>query len=65
MERGGRLRLFFKMLHWLVPGNFQKQQVATRAKKYLDQLPKEKGYNPDLEIIPYEYLWEIILDQLD
>ncbi len=61
LDKDSRAKIFFQMLHQIVPGNFQKDKVQARAQKYLNLLPPQKGYNPDLEIIPFEDLWEMVL----
>ncbi len=64
-----RSNCFIKMLLQLPAASFHKTGVKRKAKKYLDKLlsvPLEKAnQNADVEIIPYETLWEFVLDSLD
>ena len=59
-----RAKTFFKQLHLISYNDFDPARIRSAAVKNNLKLPPQKGYNPNLEIIPYEHLWEIILDVL-
>ncbi len=63
-----RSNCFIKMLVQLPKANFHKQAVIRKTEKYYDQLkntPLEiSGQDDEIEIIPYEMLWEFVLDSL-
>lgn len=65
LEEGSRPRIFFQMLHQIVGGDFNREEVKRRVQKNVVALPIMKGYNAELEMVPYEKLWEMVLDQLD
>lgn len=64
-----RSNCFIRLLMCLPSGNFHKVAVLRKAKPLLDKLqsvPYEKADQPvEIEIIPYETLWEIVLGMLD
>ncbi|PHN00673.1 hypothetical protein [Flavilitoribacter nigricans] len=64
-----RSNCFVKMLLCLPSANFERKAVEKKGKKYLERLhakPIEKAkQSPELEIIPYETLWEFVLESLD
>ena len=68
-DESARSQYFVKMLHALSDGNFHINAVNRKSKKWVDLLKKEKtsisreGLRS--EFIPYETLWEIILNRLD
>ncbi len=65
LESDSRSRLCFQMLNQIVLGNFRGTEVELRAAKYLDRMPEQDGYDGDLEIVPYEDLWGMVLENLD
>lgn len=64
-----RSNCFIKMLLCLPAASFHKSGVIRKAKKYKDLLKsvpiQEANQSPEIEIIPYEMLWEFILESLD
>jgi len=64
-----RSNCFIKLLLVLPKSNFNRIAVERNAKKLLNRLksvPLEKANQAeDLEIIPYDDLWEMVLDMLD
>ncbi|MEZ4990407.1 MAG: hypothetical protein R2824_08340 [Saprospiraceae bacterium] len=64
-----RSNCFIKMLLCLPETGFQKDKTLKKAKKYIDLLhavPLEKArQSPEVEVMPYEVLWEFALDSLD
>lgn len=64
-----RSNCFIKMLLSLPAGNFERAQVEQKAQKHLDHLlsmPIEKArQSAELEIMPYEMLWEFVLESLE
>lgn len=64
-----RSNCFIKMLLCLPAASFYKREVIKRAEKYwtkLQSVPIEKAnQSADLEIVPYEMLWEFVLEGLD
>ena len=64
-ESGSRARVLFRRLMHLVPGDFTPEKIEKRIKRYVPAMPTQSGYDPDLEIIPYEDLWEMILEVLE
>jgi hypothetical protein len=64
-----RSAIFFKMLQKLPLGHFLREPVEEKATKLLSALkdsPLEvSGQDVEVEIIPYENLWILILDQLE
>jgi hypothetical protein len=62
-----RNRSFFKLMELVVRANFNRLAVLKKSKVYLKKLAisdGQPGLN-DVEIIPYEALWSIILEQLE
>ena len=62
-----RSRLFLRLLQVIVEKNFDADKAAERGKVLLQQLrdtPPPGGAFAEVEIIPYENLWEIVLDLL-
>jgi hypothetical protein len=57
------------MLLSLPAGNFERIAVERKAKKHMDRLlamPIEKAkQSAELEVMPYEMLWEFVLESLD
>lgn len=64
-----RSNCFIKMLLQLPPAHFNKKAAIRKAKKYSDKLkevPLETAkQSNELEIVPYEMLWEFVLESLD
>lgn len=64
-----RSNCFIKMLLCLPASSFHKKAVLRKADKYwkkLQSVPLEKAnQSSDLEIVPYEMLWEFVLEGLD
>lgn len=64
-----RSNCLIHMLLQLEKGNFNKIAVQRKAAKYYDRLKSvplhEAKQDLDLEIVPYEKLWEVILGYLD
>ena len=62
-----RSRLFLRLLQLIVEKNFNATQAAERGKALLQQLrdtPPPGNAFAEVEIIPYEHLWEIVLNLL-
>ena len=63
-----RTSCFIKMLCQLPAGNFHSVNVQRRTKHYYDKmmgLPKEQArMDVDVEIVPYEVLWDKVLSLL-
>lgn len=59
---------FFKMLAQIPSGQFEREMVRKKAAKYLDallEMPLDVANQTfEVEVIPYEMLWDIILDTL-
>ena len=57
------------MLLQLPKANFHREAVVRKAKKYYDKLTENpsnlKMQASEIEIMPYEMLWEYVLDSLD
>ena len=70
LRKGNTFRsdCFIKMLMQLPAASFHKAAVIRKAEKYLRRLEGEDGQaqvsNPEVEIIPYELLWEYVLESL-
>ncbi len=64
-EQGSRARLLFRRLLHIVPSDFNKEKIQKKVAKNVEALPELQGYDPDLEILPYEDIWEIVLELLD
>lgn len=64
-----RSNCFIRMLICLPAGHFHREAVLRKAKPFLEKLrtvPYEKADQPiEVEIAPYETLWEIVLEMLD
>ena len=64
-----RSSCFIKMLLQLPQANFHRIAVDRKANKYLKRLEKvpfhETNQNIELEPVPYEMLWEFVLESLD
>lgn len=64
-----RSNCFIKMLLCLPAASFDRDQVERKAKKYLEKLqamPIEKAkQSVELEVMPYEMLWEFVMESLD
>ncbi|HEX8505841.1 MAG TPA: hypothetical protein VF630_10765 [Hymenobacter sp.] len=62
-----RSRLFLRLLQLIVEKNFDALRAAERGKNLLQQLrdtPPPGEAFAEVEIIPYEHLWEIVLNLL-
>ena len=62
-----RSRLFLRLLPVIVEKNFDVDRIAERGKALLQQLrdtPPPGEAFAEVEIIPYEHLWELVLDLL-
>ncbi|MDQ2769156.1 MAG: hypothetical protein M3Y54_01480 [Bacteroidota bacterium] len=62
-----RSRLFLRLLQMIVEKEFDATKAASRSRKLLQQLHDAAppgGAFAEVEIIPYENLWEIVLDLL-
>ena len=66
LQRG---KVFIKMLELIPRADFHRERVVWRSRELRKQLdiPPEKMSirNSDIEVIPYEHLWEYIVDLLD
>ena len=64
-----RSNCFIKMLMQLPAADFHKQGVIRKAQKYWEKLqavPLEvANQSAEIEIVPYEMLWEFVLESLD
>ena len=64
-----RSNCFIKMLMILPQANFNKIAAIRKAQKYINRLQEvpleEANQGTELEIIPYEVLWEYVLELLD
>lgn len=64
-----RSNCFIKMLLCLPAASFHKKAVLRKADKYwkkLQSVPIEKAnQSAEMEIVPYEMLWEFVLEELD
>lgn len=64
-----RSNCFIKMLIQLPKASFHKAAVLRKTEKLrhrLDEKPIElANQSAELEIVPYEYLWQLVLEQLD
>ncbi len=61
-----RNNCFFKLLSIASLSSFYRLPAAQKGQKTLERMQNAKEYasNKDAEIVPYEHLWEIILEQL-
>ena len=70
LRKGNTFRsdCFIKMLMQLPAASFHKAAVIRKAEKYRQRLESEEeqatNSNPEIEIIPYELLWEYVLESL-
>ena len=66
LKKHTRPKYFLKLLIQIPLGRFNRISIDKRGEKYLRLLRRKntKGFNPDLEIIPYEILWPLVLSQL-
>lgn len=64
-----RSNCFIKMLMQLPAADFHRQGVLRKAQKYwekLQEVPLEvANQSAEIEIVPYEMLWEFVLESLD
>ncbi|GJM33504.1 MAG: hypothetical protein DHS20C18_25050 [Saprospiraceae bacterium] len=64
-----RSSCFIKMLTQLESGNFNRIAVSRKAETYYKQLqsvPIDVAQQPgELEVVPYEVLWDMVLEMLD
>lgn len=64
-----RSSCFIRMLVTVPDASFHKKAVFRKAEKYrkkLEEVPLHKAYqSAELEIVPYETLWEMVLAELD
>ena len=64
-----RSNCFIKMLLALPAAGFHKKGVLRKARKYWDKLQSVPisvaNQNTELEIVPYEVLWEFVIESLD
>ncbi|MEZ5039837.1 MAG: hypothetical protein R2828_08095 [Saprospiraceae bacterium] len=64
-----RSNCFIKMLLCLPAASFHKKAVLRKADKYwkkLQSVPlEEANQSTEMEIVPYEMLWEFVLEELD
>lgn len=64
-----RSNCFIKMLHKLPAAHYHKQAVIRKANPLVEKLEAAPlnvaGQAHDIEIIPYEKLWELLLNSLD
>lgn len=63
-----RSSCFIKMLHLLPAGNFHPANVKRRTAKYYERMTSlpigEQRMDIDVEVVPYETLWEVVLNLL-
>ncbi len=66
-EEYHRINQFIRLLQQLSKANFQVEKISN-TQKYLDKLSESKflyrGLNSELEIIPLERLWDMVLSKL-
>jgi hypothetical protein len=64
-----RSNCFIKMLVQLPAANFHKKAVARKTEKLLDKLKSKpleiSGQSDEIEIVPYEILWDFVTNTLD
>jgi hypothetical protein len=67
-NEAARSHRFFKMLEQIPKGNFKYQEVEKRTERLLEQLndvPLEAAnQNYEIEVIPYQLLWDITLEMI-
>ena len=70
LKRGPTFRsnCFIKMLLQIPAASFNRLAAERRARPFLDKLlshePASSGQNYEIEIVPYEHLWELALSSL-
>ena len=68
-DQNFRSNCFIKMILEIPKRNFHRKAVERHAKKYiqkLESMPLQMADQPyEIEIIPYEHLWEYTLESLD
>ena len=66
-EEYHRINQFIRLLQQLSKAKFQVEKISN-TQKYLDKLSESKflyrGLNSELEIIPLERLWDMVLSKL-
>ncbi len=64
-----RSNCFIKMLSQIANGNFNKIATIRKSKKYIEKLktvPLERAnQSHEIEIIPYDVLWGVVIENLD
>ncbi len=62
-----REKQFFKLIKVLVNSGFDPAIAAEKGEKYMEKLISKSKHEPftDPEIIPYEHLWELMLETVD
>lgn len=60
-----RSNYFIKMLVQIPASQFHQEAVVRNTQKLLLKLPASSGVGHEIEIIPYESLWAMVLDTLD
>lgn len=67
-ENAGRSHYFFKILELIPKNNFNASAVRSNAQPFLEQMMsishKSANQNFEVEVIPYETLWEIVISIL-
>lgn len=58
-----REKQFYKMLKVLKTNDFDVEKTKSKTEKYLEKMTEKRSYAPfsDFEILPYEHLWEVVL----
>ncbi|MEO9965571.1 MAG: hypothetical protein ABJF11_07280 [Reichenbachiella sp.] len=61
-----REKQFYKMLKALKTAEYDVNKTRAKSEKYLERLVEKQAHAPfsDFEIIPYEHLWEMMLEAL-
>ena len=59
-----REKQFYKMIKALKTSGFDVEKTRTKTEKYLVKMAEKRSYAPfsDFEILPYEHLWEVVLN---
>jgi hypothetical protein len=64
-----RASTFIKMLQLIPKAHYDRERLEWRGKRYLEKMDIPREQLPisatDLEIIPFEDLWEIVLHMMD
>jgi hypothetical protein len=62
-----REKQFFKLIKVLVASGYNSAVARENGQKYVDKLIDKNQHEPftDPEIIPYEHLWDIMLDNVE